>query len=301
MAVNQKILAELEKTFILADDKNLTFKGLFFGESGVGKTVEAVRVAQIVTPPDKQILFIDTSDGWVSLLNHKAEGILERVRPMAYRGLSQYEALVEALKEGAGSFGSVGTIIFDEISTTAKRDLVTVEKATDLGEFDAPEFKHYNIATRRMEKVLTKLLELRESHNLIFVSHMKERENKVTKIKKKEPSVMPAFSETLKESLHVVGFMTADIKHGEKGGTPQYVYKMQVHPSMMVTAKTRIGGLDVIVDPKKFNERLVTWISRNDTTMEVGERAEVVLNDEIRVGGDADDQAPFAGFEVEEE
>lgn len=301
MPVDQKTLKALEETFILADDKRLTFKGLIFGESGVGKTVEAVRMAQIVTPPDKQILFIDTSDGWVSLLNHKAEGILERVRPMAYHGLSQYEALVEALKAGQGSFGSVGTIVFDEISTTAKRDLVNVEKATQLGEFDAPEFKHYNIATRRMEKVLTKMLELRETHNLIFVSHMKERENKITKIKKKEPSVMPAFAETLKESLHVVGFMKADIKHDEKGGTPKYVYTMQVHPSKMVTAKTRIGGLDVIVDPVKFNERLVTWISRNDNTMEDGERSEVELNDEIQVGGDADDQAPFAGFEVEEE
>lgn len=296
MAISAKHLAELEKAFILADDKRLTFKGLFFGESGVGKTVESVRVAQIVTPADKKILFIDTSDGWVSLMNHP--GLTDRLIPMEYQALAQYEALVEALKEGAGSFGDIGTVIFDEISTVSKRDMVSVAKATKLGEFDAAEFKHYNIATRRMERVLTKLLELRETHNLIFVSHMKERENKVTGVRKKEPSVMPAFAETLKESLHVVAFMSSDIKHDEKGGAPKFIYKMQVHPSKMTVAKTRIGGFDVIVSPDRFNERLTTWISRNDNTIE-GDRPEVVLDDEVKVGGDSD-EAPFTGYEVDE-
>lgn len=296
MALSPKIMAELEKAFILADDKRLTFKGLLYGESGVGKTVEAVKMAKIITPPGKKILFIDTSDGWVSLMNHP--GLMEDVVPMEYQALAQYEAIVEALKEGIGKFGEVATIVFDEISTTAKRDMVSVAKGTKLGEFEAPEFKHYNIATRRMENVLTKLLELRESHNLIFVSHMKIRKNKQTEIEKREPSVMPAFGETLKESLHVVAFMSADIKHGEKDSTARYVWKMQVHPSKSTVAKTRIGGFDVVVSPEKFNERLATWISRNDTTIE-GDRPEVELPDEVAVGEDADD-IPFTGYEVNE-
>lgn len=109
---------------------------------------------------------------------------------------------------------------------------------------------------------------------------------------------MPAFAETLKESLHVVAFMSSDIKHDEKGGAPKFIYKMQVHPSKMTVAKTRIGGFDVIVSPDRFNERLTTWISRNDNTIE-GDRPEVVLDDEVKVGGDSD-EAPFTGYEVDE-
>lgn len=301
MAVSAKTLAALEEAFILADDKRLTFKGLLFGLSGVGKTVEAMEMAQIVTPANKEILFIDTSDGWVSLLNHPQ--LMKRTRVMAYQGLSQYEALVDAMKEGVGSFGNVGTIVFDEISTTGKRDLVNVLGATKLGEFEAAEFKHYNIATRRMEKVLTKLLELRESHNLIFVSHMKERKDKVTERVSKEPSVMPAFGESLKEALHVVAFMQADVQHAEKGAKAAvYKWTMQVHPSKTIVAKTRIGGLDVIVSPKVFNDRLRTWITRDDNTM-AGDVEPVELQDEIPIKNNTDvsDQVAFTGYEIGEE
>lgn len=297
MALSPKMLAALEESFILMDDKRLTFKGLLYGVSGVGKTVEAMEIAQIVTPEDKEILFIDTSDGWVSLLNHP--GLTRRTRPMAYKGLSQYEALVAALSEGAGSFGKVATIVFDEISTTAKRDLLNVAQATGLGEYEAAEFKHYNIATRRMERILMELLKLRETHNLIFVSHMKERENKRTGISIRQPSVMPAFGETLKESLHLVAFMQADIKHSEKDtGTAKYVWTMQVHPSKMTVAKTRIGGLDIIVTPKVLNERLKTWITRENTTLsDVDTIAE--LPEEKEISADVSDNVTFAGYEVE--
>lgn len=297
MPISPKMLAALEESFILADDKRLTFKGLIYGPSGVGKTVEAMEIAQIVTPPDKQIVFIDTSDGWVSLMNHP--GLGRRTRPMAYQGLSQFKVLVDALEEGAGSFGSVGTIVFDEISTTGKRDLSKVIKATGLGEYEAAEFKHYNIATRRMEDILTEIFRLRESHNLIFVSHMKERENKRTGIKVREPSVMPAFGETLKEGLHVVAFMQADIKHSEKDtGTAKYVWTMQVHPSKMTVAKTRIGGLDIVVTPKQFNDRLKTWITRENTTLsDVDTITE--LPEEKEIDADVSDNVTFAGYEVE--
>lgn len=228
MPLTPKELEALERTFIEFDDKRLTFKGLIFGLSGMGKTVEAMEMAQIVTPPDKKILFIDTSDGWVSLMNHPQ--LMRRSKPIAYRGLSQIKMIVEALKAEQGSFAGYGTLVFDEISTTAKRDAPRVYEATGLKEFEAAEFKHYNIATRRMEDVLSKVMELRETHNLIFVSHMKERKNKRTEIVVREPSVMPAFGETLKEALHVVAYMQADIKHSDKDKTAKYYWTMQVHP-----------------------------------------------------------------------
>lgn len=298
MATAQELLKELEDSFILLSDKRLTYKSLIYGVSGVGKTKEAMEEAQIVTPEDKEILFLDTSDGWVSLLNHPH--LCRRTRPMAYKGLSQLTTLVDALEAGAGSFASVGTVVFDEISSAAKRDFVNVMDGTGLGEFDAPEFKHFNIATRRLEKVLDQILRLRESHNLIFVSHMKERKDERTKIVTKAPSIMPAFAETVKESLHLVTFMQADIKHSNtETGPASYYWSMQVHPSKMVTAKTRIGGLNVVVTPEQLHERLRTWITREDITF--SDVTEIVeLPEEKLIPGElVEDQKVFTGFEIE--
>jgi ABC-type phosphonate transport system ATPase subunit len=52
------------------DEVAQRMKILLYGQSGVGKTVEAMELAQRCTPDDKRILYIDTGEGWVSLLNH---------------------------------------------------------------------------------------------------------------------------------------------------------------------------------------------------------------------------------------
>lgn len=294
-AISAKMLEALKGTMVDADDIDVFFTGLFYGPSGGGKTVLAGSVAQKITPPDKKILWIDTSEGWVSLKNHP--GLTDRVQRMKYAGLSQFSMLVDAILQGAEGFGDFGTIVFDEFSTSGRRDMHTIMDADSLGEFDTPEFKHYNAATRRLEKSAFKLMELRTTHNLIFLSHMKQDEDKITKIRVKSPSMMAKFSETLKENMHVVGLVEADVQ-GQKEDL-SYVRTIQVQPSKMVVAKTRIGGLGIKNSHKKFVDRIAEWKSEGGNVVEVN-KVPVELEEE-KVHANMDDQVAFNGYELGDE
>src|SRR4030095_208079 len=65
---------------------NRYFKACVYGDSGFGKTVWAMKLAQAITPDDKTIEYVDHMEGWVSLLNHK--GIRDRTHRQKYTGFS---------------------------------------------------------------------------------------------------------------------------------------------------------------------------------------------------------------------
>ena len=128
MGINAKELAALRATIEELDKTKIKFKWFLYGKSGVGKTVEAMEVAQQVTPPDQRILFVDTGEGWVSLENHPQ--LKRRTDRMLYKGMSQFDTLVSAMQEGAEGFNNYGTVVFDEFSTSAKKFLHIVLDAT---------------------------------------------------------------------------------------------------------------------------------------------------------------------------
>lgn len=287
-------LEALRSSIAPMNEVNPKLKALIYGVSGVGKTVEAMELARIVNPKGEQILYIDTGEGYVSLMNHPQ--LMDNVTRMSFEGLSQIDTLVEAIKFNVEGFDNYSTIVFDEFSTVARKDLHTVMDATGLAEFDSPEFKQYNIATRRMEKVAYALLKLKETHHLILIAHAKTEANKITGITETGPSFMQKFGETLKGEMHVVGRMTADIQNKE--GAPVYKREVQVHPSKMIVAKSRIGSLDIKVSPERFNQRIVEWIAEGGQEME--EREPVELQDEKPIEGNFTDQTEFVGFEIGE-
>lgn len=298
-APSAKLLAALRESFVPMVDIDPKLKALIYGESGAGKTVEALELARIVNPPDKKILYLDTGEGWVSLQNHPQ--LMNNVTRMVYLGLAQIEALVDAIAANVPGFENFSTLIFDEFSTVAKKDIHNIVKATlGDGEYESAEFKQYNIATRRMERVAWKLLELKESHHLILIAHEKYEENKITGITVTQPVFMNKFGGTLRGEMHIVARQTADVTNKE--GAPVYKREMQVHPSKMIIAKSRIGGLDIKVSPEKFNARMVQWIAEGGK--EVDEKEVVELASEKQIQGDFSDQTEFTqteftGFELE--
>lgn len=297
MASPQEMLQALEDSCRPMDEQASRFTGLIYGQSGVGKTVEAMLLAQMITPPDKEIIFIDTAQGWISLLNHPR--LKQRARRMRFQGLSQIELLVKAIQASAGTFANVGTVVFDEFSTVAKKDIHTVNTATGVGEFEASEFKQYNITTRRMEKVAWEILKLVEDCHLIFVAHERVDKNARTKLEQTAPSFMAQFAKTLKENMHVVARFSADIQHDEKAHDPIYVRTMQVHPSKMVVAKSRVGGMGVIVTPDFFNNRVKEWLDSGGALVDAIEKP-VELASEKELSVDISDQVDFVGYELEE-
>lgn len=292
MGISAKELAALRETIEALDKTKIKFKWLLYGKSGVGKTVEAMEVAQRITPPDQRILFVDTGEGWVSLENHPQ--LKRRTDRMLYKGMSQFDTLVSAMQEGAEGFNNYGTVVFDEFSTSAKKFLHIVLDATKVDYLTgAPEFKHWGIVSRNLERSVWKMLELKETHNLIFIAHEKTKEDQRTKINVTGPSFMESVEATVKENVHVVSRMTADVEN--RSGVPNYKRELQVHPTKMVIAKSRVGGLDILTSPAKFNQRAVDWMNTGNL---VDEQEVVELESEKEVSGDFSDQTDFVGIEV---
>lgn len=296
MAVSKKELDALREAIQPLDLTKIKFKWLLYGKSGVGKTVEAMELAQRITPPDKQILFVDTGEGWVSLENHPQ--LKRRTNRMLYTGLSQFSTFVAAVTEELEGFDNYGTVVFDEFSTSAKKFLHVVLDATNVNYLTgAPEYKHWGIMSRNLEATVWKLLELKETHNLIFVAHEKTKQDERTKLNLTGPSFMESVEATVKENVHVVSRMTADVEN--RTGVPKYKRELQLHPTKMVVAKSRVGGLEILASPSKFNDRVVDWM--NNSGELVDEQEVVELESEKEVSGDFSDQTDFVGIEVGEQ
>lgn len=295
MPTAQQMLEELKSSISDLEGLRTMSKFLLYGESGVGKTVETMELAQLVTPVDKRILYVDTGEGWVSLKNHPK--LKNRTMRMTYTGLAQIGLLVDAIEANIDGFNDYGTIVFDEFSTSAKQFLHLVLDANEVKAMtEAPEFKHWGILSRNIEKTIWKLLELKETHNLFLIAHERTKKNKATSLEQRGPSFMESIEGTVKENMHVVARMTAEVTNKE--GAPQYVRKLQVHPTKLVVAKSRIGGLDILVSPDQFNKRVADWLMAGDL---VDEQEVVVLESEKQVDKSlADQDVAFTGFNVEE-
>lgn len=258
---------------------------MLYGTAGAGKTVELVKLAQLVTPPDQEILFLDSAQGFVSVRNHP--GLQNRVRRLQFKGVSQIAALYDAVGERAPGFETTGCIIIDEISSIAKEDLSTVVvariKAGKITEHEGADWPGYNANLERVGRELRKLFKL-DCH-IMLASHMKESVIASTGLALKRPSMPPEMAEVGNGLVHVVAHMSATTK--ERNGKVEYTHTLQVHPSTLVFAKSRVGGLAVKVSPDVFNKRMVEFVQDG---IETEVETEVVI--------DTDDS--FQGIEVTE-
>ena len=261
MSVNQQML---EALIAKRQDLSTThpyFKGMIYGESGFGKTVAAMKLAQAITPPGKTIEFIDFLEGWVSLLNHPE--LMKRANRQAYEGLSQLEFLADCIIEGVEPFDKVGTVVVDEISAMGKADLDIVlktrAKKDPSKDPNVPTQPDFYANTERMRRTVNKILTA--NINVIFVAHI--REDKLNSgLVVTRPALMPAFSETFRQMMHLVGNLTAE-EFVAEDGTQEYKRAIQVHPTKRVSAKTRIGGLPVNMEIDDLIAAIVEWMQGN--------------------------------------
>lgn len=237
------------------------FKGMIYGESGFGKTVAAMKLAQAITPAGKTIEFIDFLEGWVSLLNHPE--LLERANREEYEGLSQLEYLADFIIEGVEPFDKVGTVVIDEISAMGKADLDVVLKSRakkdPSKDPNVPTQPDFYANTERMRRCINKILTAKV--NVIFVAHI--REDKLNSgLVVTRPALMPAFSETFRQMMHLVGNLTAE-EFTAEDGSQEYKRAIQVHPTKRVSAKTRIGGMQVNMEIDDLIAAVVEWMQGN--------------------------------------
>lgn len=251
MSYLERLRASMEE---LADARP-NILAMIYGDSGVGKTVGAVQMAQDITGEYGRIMYIDTAQGWVSLLNHPE--LKARIDRMRYVNLNQLDALGEAIRNGEGGFGQYKTIVFDEASSAADTtldDVLKYRSSLDRSKDpDTPTQPDYNTATNRIRKSFFDLLTIPNT-NVIFVAHArKDKDNRMVEVT--SPSFLPKLSGKIRQPLHLVAHLS-----GNEVNEKEYRRIYQVHPTRTIQAKTRIGGLEPQVSYEELIDKIKGWM-----------------------------------------
>ena len=257
LLTTEDYLARLEATMEPLSDSVPSFKAMIYGLSGVGKTVHSMMIAQEITPSDRWILYVDTAEGWVSLLNHEDMHIKRRTERMKYINLNQLETVCFMVREGAGKFAQLGCIVFDESTSAADSELDSIVKyraAQDRAKDpDMPTQPDYGAVTNRVRKTYMDLLTLPHVHVILVAHARKDKDNR--NIEVVSPSFMPKLGQKLKQPMHLIANLSGNELEEDK-----YARIFQVHPTRRVDAKTRIGGLPPQVEYDVLIKKITGWL-----------------------------------------
>jgi AAA domain len=245
---------------IVPDDEQASqwFRAMLYGEEGSTKTVTACSVGE-------RVLLVESDpDGWVSLLNHPEilwmpDGITKRVRRMKYEGLSQIDALADSLSDPR--FDWCDTVVIDTTSQIVNGDLDTLtEVRFNKGKIDdeVPDWPTYRLNQDRVRRSFTKLIANAPKH-IILTSHARKKADKMN-IERTTPDMPQAVRANLTRLCALVGFLTADVVEHEDGSV-SYTRKMQVHPTKLVHAKSRVGGLPVTIINPDLRQIVSDWVN----------------------------------------
>jgi len=247
-----KMFDALLETMVPMDDERPNAKILIYGDSGVGKTVLAASAGN-------KVLWIDSTDGWVSLMNHPE--LRAKCHRMKYQGLSQIDTLCDAIDAGVEPFASFDTIVVDELSSIAVMDLDRVLESRSKKQADkdpnVPTQPDFFANTERMRRAVTRLIQL--PMNVILVSHVREDKDERTGRTYIRPSFTPKLRTTIKQMCHIVGHLTVMEVVNKDNDTVEYLRKLQVQPTLSIDAKTRIGGLDPIIENPDLGKIITEW------------------------------------------
>jgi energy-coupling factor transporter ATP-binding protein EcfA2 len=258
MPVDPKILDNIAGHIKDKNERVAHLIAMLYGNSGSGKTVLAMMIAQAITPADKEILIVDTSNGWVSIPNHPEIDYRYDVMPFISR--EQVMAIAEGITTGHPKYIKYGCLILDEYSTMADEDLMAlVERRADKDkekDRDEPTWPDRNAGDNRMKKMLNKSI---SNYHLITVAHEREYKNK-----NKQSMTGPDFADQLRvkvqRPMHLVGYVKAVLKDDATGGA-DFDRFVQVHGSQFVTAKSRIGGLKIQEDFPSLVAGIAKWLN----------------------------------------
>jgi len=257
MATNEQMIQALLDGITPMNEMQKYFRILLYGEAGVGKTKSA-------TDLGNSVLYIEADPmGWVTLQNHPENAI--KCDLMKYQGLSQLDALSLAFERQEPKVMKYDTICIDTLSAIASLDLDVVYNHRDHREirdpaFGAPTQPDYGVNTHRVRTTIMRLLD--QPINIVITAHVREDTDQSTGVMITRPSFTPQLRKDIERSMTLVGFMTAI--EASKPDDPEAVYtrRMQVHPTRNISAKSRIGGLPVILTNPNLRDIVGDWVNR---------------------------------------
>jgi len=232
---------------------------MIHGAEGATKTVSACSVGR----PDRKVVLLESDpEGYVSLYNHPdiyfmPDGKTPRIKRFEFQGLSQIDAFAETLSDPY--FDEYDTVVVDTASGIVNHDLdvITAKRFKD-GKVDeeVPDWPSYRLNQDRVRRAFTPLMRVQK--HIVMTSHTKEAKDK-SNIAKMTPDMPQAVRNHLTRMCHLVGYITAEQSEREEEAI--YTRRMQVHPTRLVTAKSRIGGLPVVIDNPDLREIVREWVA----------------------------------------
>lgn len=277
---------------------DIDFFGMIYSEFGMGKTVAAMKLAQELRG-DGDILFCDSSDGWVALQDH------DELRQAAdvFRVTDPADLVVIANGLGSGKLKSkrknaYSVLVLDESSSVFDAMLEAYLRDKHSLSPDEPmpeaEGKEYGPPTAAFESLLRKFHEVSGLH-IILTAHARE----VGDAKELRPSFPPKAYNVVMRKLHVCAALSARRKSSGTGAnrTVGYERSVQLLPSAVVSAKSRIPGTPLKAEVDDFVDFVAAWVASENFVHDTqGEPEEHSLADD-----DEDEREELEGDDVPEE
>lgn len=266
MAIEKKKIDELAKLMSPLEESTRYVKGIIYGDPGVGKTVEAMSVADEIS--DHVLLLEADPAGWDSVFNHPDLIDRRKITKMKYTAVSQLTALADAIEEDTELLNKYDCLVIDTLSHIETLSLDTVltvqqKKKKDAGEefdFESGMWGIYRQNTQLLTAAFLKIY--KAPIHVISTAHMKERDIKKSGITRTGPKFTPEILSSINTHVSLMVYMTAsDTGSVDNDGIVEYVRKMQFHPTRSIMAKTRIGGLPSVITNPDLRKIIRDWLN----------------------------------------
>ena len=250
----RKVLDDIKKGMAQGELKEGVISVGIYGTGGMGKTILAMRMAQLITPVEKEILYIDFSNSFSSItLNPEWNNLAERTTRFVFQGMESLAYILNLVHQGTpeqklelGLPANTGTIVLDEFSQMLAQDLYSLANKREAEsirttkgdvEQDKVEWADYGKAKNRAAYIMSLIAGMKV--NTIFTYHQKEDAiNGPDTPRVVRLDVSPAMVSVVTRSLHFL--IKCSKGKNNKGET---IYTLRTDGDGSVETKSKISSL----------------------------------------------------------